>query len=62
MTYDIVFSKAKGRLLQLYDKVKCAPFLKRAGIDTSLDPEPLGPSKPMPTGQTQKDLFDPTRK
>lgn len=62
MTYDIVLTKAKGRLLMLYDKVKGAPFLKAAGVDTSLDAEPLGPSKPMPTGQAQQDLFDPARK
>lgn len=52
MHYDTVLARANSRLLKLYDRVKAAPFLKEAGVDTSLD---VGNRNRQ---GTQQELFD----
>jgi hypothetical protein len=53
LSFDTVLTRAKSRLLKLYDRVKAAPFLRGQDIDIYLD-ESVEPSDELQLGHSQK--------
>jgi hypothetical protein len=47
LSFDVVLTRAKSRLLRLYDRVKSAPFLQGQNIDVYLD-ESVEPADELP--------------